>query len=86
MCKSSLSVVAGIALFIGGIIVGATCLNANAQVPVAKTTGSYKIAAHGEASDFGCFLVDTATGDVWHSSNGNSFHLVPKAKTVAEAK
>jgi hypothetical protein len=71
---------------------GATCFNVSAiaQTPAPKSSGPYQISAHGDGnSSYGCFLLDTATGDVWQTTNGSALRLVPKfvpkPKPLAEA-
>jgi hypothetical protein len=46
--------------------------SANAAPPEAtgKLVGRFQISAHGTGTSYGCYLVDTATGDLWHSGSG----------------
>ncbi len=40
--------------------------------------GRYQIAAYATSSNYGCYLLDTTTGDVWHATSGSRMRAVPK--------
>ena len=84
MNSAKWTVPAAVVIFLGGLTAGATLFNTSAiaQAPAAKVTGTYRISAYGNGmGGYGCYLVDTASGDVWKADGPSEFKPVAKIKS-----